>query len=523
MPAAPSTADGLLARLGPTAHPLYWVCGVHLLLAFLLFDPKPFLGGDNYWYMLLGESLRSGDGYRDLWLPAMPPHTRYPPVYPAALALLGFVANAPLLFKLFSAACTTGIAALAFLLANERTGDRQLAVMAGLLVGAAPIVVEYSHWVLSEPLFTFLSMMALFAFTRDGDGKNPKTLAIGTVAVILASLTRSAGYPLILAVVIAFAVRRRWKQCAIFFGVVVIALGAWWLRNKMAVSGDLPYSQWIMFRDPYNPELGTVTMGEMVARFWFNFKRYTLAILPQSVAGRDVTGSVAGLYGVVLAVPIIIAAFRNIKRPRVVELYFIFYMGLILLWPEAWGDQRLLLPVLPVAILLMLEGLAWLARLVAKTDQRTALATFVAAVALVAVAAFGNVRIMSSAVDCTRQYWRGDRFACYPVPATDFINVASWASQGTPTGSVVINRKPQIFYWYARRRGDNYPYSTNPDSILNFMNNQGASYVVVDRWSATTYRFLVPAIQANTQLFGLAHQEGDPPTFLLTYRPGGGR
>ena len=49
------------------------------------------------------------------------------------------------------------------------------------------------------------------------------------------------------------------------------------------------------------------------------------------------------------------------------------------------------------------------------------------------------------------------------------------------------------------------------------------SYVVVDNWSATTYRYLVPAIQANTERFGLAHQLGNPPTYLLTYRKESGR
>ncbi len=41
-----------------------WVCGAHLVLALLLFDPQPFMGGDNFWYMILGESLRTGHGYR---------------------------------------------------------------------------------------------------------------------------------------------------------------------------------------------------------------------------------------------------------------------------------------------------------------------------------------------------------------------------------------------------------------------------------------------------------------------------
>jgi hypothetical protein len=492
----------------------------------LLFDPTPFLGGDNYWYMLLAESLRNGEGYRDLWLPAMPAHTRYPPVYPAALALLGLIANSPFLFKLLSVAFTTGVAALVVLLVERRGGDRQTALLAGLLAAGAPILVEYSHWVLSEPPFTFFSLLAIYGFTRvleaEGDDRGAWLFFVAVGAALLASLTRSAGYPLILAVLIALGVRRRWRQGAIFLAAVAVVLGSWWLRNKLSVSGDLAYSEWMLFRDPYRPELGTVTVGELVARFAFNFKAYTLAVLPQSLGGRDMSAGAAGLYGVLLAIPILIGAFRRIRELRVTEVFFVLYMGLILLWPEAWSDQRLLLPVLPVAIVLMMEGLAWIGDRLneLRKGEKTTLPAFVAGVAVVGVALFGNVRIMGGALACARQYWDGNRYACYPAASVDFIRAASWARGGTPADAVVVNRKPQIFYWYGRRRGDNYPYTTDADSVMNFINAQGATYVVLDRLSGTTARYLVPAIQKYRNRFGLAHQEGDPErsTYVLTYR-----
>ncbi|HSG80662.1 MAG TPA: hypothetical protein VLC48_00310, partial [Gemmatimonadota bacterium] len=321
-------------------------------------------------------------------------------------------------------------------------------------------------------------------------------------------------------ILIALAAGRRWKQGAIFLTAVAVVLGGWWLRNRLSVSGDLAYSEWMLFRDPYRPELGTVTFGELLARFAFNFKAYTLAVLPQSLGGRDMSTGAAGVYGVLLAIPVVVGAFRRIKELRVAELFFILYMGLVLLWPEAWSDQRLLLPVLPVAVVLFMEGLGWLGDRLnrARAAEKATLLAFVAGVAVVGVALFGNVRIMGDALGCARQYWRGNPYACYPAPTVDFINAAIWTKAATPADAVVINRKPQIFYWYARRRGDNYPYTTDVDSVMSFINSQGATYVVVDRWSATTSRYLVPAIQRYRNRFGLAHQEGDPPTFVLTYR-----
>ena len=514
--------NGLAQRLSPVRHPVVWVCVVHLTLAVLLFEPKPFSGGDNFWYMLLGESLREGEGYRDLWLPSAPAHTRYPPVYPILLAALGFINQSVIALKLLSMALTTATAALVFLFAEKRTNDRQVALFAGLAVACAPIVVEYSHWVLSEPAFVFFVVLALYAFARDtGQPAGYKWFAIGTAAAVLAALTRSAGYPLILAVALALGLERRWRRAAIFVGVAAAAVGGWWLRNKLVVSGDVPYSEWLLFRDPYRPELGTVTPVELVARFWYNLKLYTLTVLPESFGGRDVSGGVAGFLGIVLAAASLLGATLRAKKLELPELFLALYLGLVLLWPEAWGDQRLLLPVLPLIAILALEGFDWAFRVRNWTGGAGSLAFFAAGSVLVGVAAFGIIRIMPPALDCAREYWRGSRYACYPPAVGDFVDTAIWARENTEVDAVIINRKPQIFYWYGRRPGDVYPFTTDADSMMRFLDANGASHVVVDTWSATTFRYLIPAIQSNVDRFDVLNRQGNPPSYLLRYKQTG--
>src|SRR5690606_39598449 len=59
---------------------------LHLLLALLAFDPTPFTGGDNAGYIALARSLLERGAYVDLYDPAAPPHTQYPPAFPAVVA-----------------------------------------------------------------------------------------------------------------------------------------------------------------------------------------------------------------------------------------------------------------------------------------------------------------------------------------------------------------------------------------------------------------------------------------------------
>ena len=69
-----------------TAMILAVVALIHLAIAYPALDPAPHNGGDNAGYLSLAHSLATGAGYVEAWDPALAPHTKYPPLYPALLA-----------------------------------------------------------------------------------------------------------------------------------------------------------------------------------------------------------------------------------------------------------------------------------------------------------------------------------------------------------------------------------------------------------------------------------------------------
>ena len=73
---------------------------IHVLLAVLVFEPTLFPGADAGHYMVLGESLRNGLGFRDIQLPGSPLHAKFPPGYPLILAVAGWFGG----LQLFKAA-----------------------------------------------------------------------------------------------------------------------------------------------------------------------------------------------------------------------------------------------------------------------------------------------------------------------------------------------------------------------------------------------------------------------------------
>lgn len=86
---------------------------LYIVLSVFLFDPKPFIGGDNARYINLTRSMLLGKGYRDITHPDEPRYTLYPPGFPTLLmpAIAVFGLNIPIL-KIIPLLC--GLAAFIF-------------------------------------------------------------------------------------------------------------------------------------------------------------------------------------------------------------------------------------------------------------------------------------------------------------------------------------------------------------------------------------------------------------------------
>ena len=94
--------------------------------------------------------------------------------------------------------------------------------------------------------------------------------------------------------------------------------------------------------------------------------------------------------------------------------------------------------------------------------------------------------------------------------------MARWASANTPEGAVIANRSPATFFLFSRRQGDLYPYSRDDAEVIRGLDEMGADYVLVDRLSATTGLYLIPAVAANLDRFEVVHAiGGEEGTVLL--------
>ncbi|MCY3601371.1 MAG: hypothetical protein OXN85_15495 [Gemmatimonadetes bacterium] len=482
---------------------------LHFLLGLVVFEPTLFPGGDNAAYLILGEALRTGEGYRDLYLPGTPLHDKYPPLLPSLLALSGWVGGV-IVAKVLMLAFTSGVVWVTAHFGRRWAGKGPALAAAGVLA-VNPTLLEYGHYILSEAPFTLFVTLALWMALR-GDRKS---VVFALVAAALAFMTRTAGLALLVALPLAWLLEGRRVRALGAAGAAAAVIGGWVLYQRWVAPGRGGYLAELLLANPYDAGAGSVEVGGLVVRAAENSWRYVESVLPQTLAGP---GTLSGAGGVSIALGLAVAAaalagwaLRAREGLRPVEVFAFLYTGIILTWPTAWTDRRFLLPLLPVLLVFAFVAVWRLA-----SPSRA----WIGWAAAIVIAVFGVSWVAGTAPDriaCAASY-RAGRPCDRPAEASLYA-AARWARDHTPPDAIIVNRKPRLFYWHARRGGDAYAFSSDPATVMRGLEEMGADYVVVDQISATTGRYLVPAIQAYQTRFELVYGDGEPPSYIFRLLP----
>lgn len=537
---------------GPRGDRLRWLllAGVILLSVVAVsaaFNPAPHTGGDNAGYVSLAYSLLQDGRYAELFDPAANPHTKYPPVFPVLLALLmalGVRTWAGL--KLVAAASTVAAVVATWLWAERRLGPLAAAgVAAALALSSA--VVYYSHWILSDPTFLAFTLVGLWALDRadgaaeaagaasdDGGWKGwwarassseapiaTGWLVAGVVATGLAYFTRSAGLPLLVAVLAWLALRRRFRALAVSAAALGLPALLWFLRGRGVADAQGEYVAEFWLVNPYDPGLGRVSLGGLAGRMVDNAVGYVGAHIPGGVVGQG--GSLVSLLGVALVV-LALAGWVAAARRRVgpVELFFPLYAGLVLLWPQVWSGDRFALPLYPVlfvyAASALLRGGARLGSLAPRLVGAAALLV----VLLPALQSWTEA--IRTASTCGALVREGGAFACYGPRWARFAQAAGWSGASLPEGSAVLSRKPRLFYVLSGVPSRTFPFDPRASAHLGEADAVGARYVLLDQIDGQATRFVGAAIQeapgAWCALRGFGAGEGIGTQLLGILPPG---
>lgn len=417
---------------------------------------------DDGAYLATGRAIADGVGYRSLHLVGDPVQAKFPPGLPLLLAVLwrvtGSLAGVTAAAYVLDLLAVGGSAALLWWIGRERLGMRPepLVVFAlgPLLLDAS---IQYFTLTLAEPyyLLFWVSSLALclrLTSGRVGPGAAPDAgaalhrddtaaVALG-LTLALGALFRTQAVVLVPAFLGALLLTRRPRAALIagFAAGAPLALWAVW-RARLAAAGplsaapdDSAYLAWL----PRPSPAGLASFATDVIEL--NVRGY-LTVFATYLGRWPALGLALCLAGAALAM---VGARIVGRRAAGAWLGVLATVALLLLWPSP--QDRLLVPVLPVAGLLMAVGATAILRPFGRRPKQIALGLAAAAALLVGARQFEIRR--SALRPMSRASAPAIRSPSYFLPRNSrlLVQLSAWLRDHSRAGDrVLVSLAPGVF------------------------------------------------------------------------------
>lgn len=494
----------LLSRYG-----LVFILVLGLLSAVMLLNGHLVPAGDNATYMVLGQSLVTGKGYRMISDPRSPEMALYPPGYPllvaGVLALTGTVSDllaAILPLKWLSVAFYLGAIGLAYGIFRRRNPN--LATATALLMAVNPELLHFSNEVGTEIPYLFLSLGCIWLFQRYRREPSHRGLVYVALLLALTFYVRSIALVLAMSFGVYLLIRRQLKHAVLLLLVTGVLVLPWFIYTSTlpttgtSVGLGRGYFALYFSSDPYG--VAKASPSDWIARVVQNLRIYALDIWPGMLFPH--ASSVAGVLGpagvvflattsLLLLLGFVLEARRGQASEWYVVLFFASCVGYL------WAQSRLIVPIIPFAVYYSLVAIDFLLGLVLRVRQKIrnpALAAVCLALLLSALVA--DVRsIQRNMRDGFAQ--SVDTYYARDAEWSNYLQAMRWIAADTAEPAVVVCRKADLLYILTGHRALEYPYSADGVELMHSVRDNRVAYVIEDAftWTRTTKQYLQPALE----------------------------
>lgn len=426
--------------------------GLALLIYFTRYGAA--VRGDSVRYVMGARNLITGKGYsRISGGGEIYPETGFAPFLSFVLAGFGlFQMDMYLAGRILNILLYAANLVLLGLLIFKFTRSGLALALGSLLFISSKVIFEWHAWLMTEPLFIFLSLLSLFCLAEYIHSNSARYLILAALAAGAASITRYIGVSIIATngiLILLFGKDDLKKRLAhgLLFGVLSTApFLLWMLRNQSLDAGALANRE-IIFH-PIRPAILRIYLFELTS--WFIPDRF---VLPRIVrAGMAIT--IAGLGPSLFLVHQIrqgdlrnrvkVRAFESV--PWLMMFYIPFYIGVLaansfLLDAGTTYDGaiRYLMPLLVMVIILEVSTYHYVLTqaIDSKWPSRAALlyAGFVILFAAVQMFSFASRSTLVLGFTGIRSMWTG---------VVDII-------QAQDADDPIISNNPEMVYYLADR------------------------------------------------------------------------
>ena len=492
-----------------------WLC-----LVLYTFNDKPDMNGDNFSYYIYATSLAQGEGYCDLSSPGSPATSNFPPGYPILMSPLRMITDSVVAQKWLNELFVLGSILLLYFALLALSLPLSISFTASFAGLFCPRLLHFSTMMMSEASFLFTSMLVFFALVKLCQNEQSQTSELRSpwfyvmlVALLFTYHIRTQGVALVVGVLFIFLLRKRWVALITTIGGFVLGCLPWMIRNKMLGLNGNRYLDTIMQVNPWRPEEGMLSIGEVVTRFFDTlrmliFNAFPSTVLPFADLNPDQPTYSVTIYllGAVVFLLMFYGAWKLDKQRWFAIGYIAATLGVISIFSTPSGNRYItsILPFLTAFLLIGLWGiLTWFIQ--RKWKEKT----FPAYILL--------FLLILSKPGLQEEHLQAQQK--YPRNYQQFFQLGESIKKYTPENTVVCSRKPQMLYLYSQRPGVNYLFTKDAKALITDLVKKDVDLVILDALGySSTYHYLFPAVQQYPHLFPkiVAHYE-DTNTYLLTF------
>lgn len=505
--------------------PLWTLVLVALILYLLNFNSfQAGAYGDEASYMILAQSIATGQGYARINYPSPEPEVDWPFGYPLLLSPL--VALWPFNYiplKLLSVFLTV----LALFVIQKYLEFRltPFYVLLGVALYAVNNqVVRYSSIVMAEAAYVLWSFLALYLVHQFECDRYTKWYQLPLLALTLvaASTTRLIGGSLAIALLLFMVIHRQVKP-AILLGVLyTIGMIPHFLLSMDSGGLFLPQES-----------VNQVDVWSNLDIFLPNLRDYLFDLTPQIVFG--LLGPTT--YSLIATIPILfwsvfivklgllflllLGFLRLMKKQLTVgELYFLAYLGVIIIRKYVPGlpsvEIRYLMPLLPLLLLYLIQGLDWAVSGLAIRLTRPAIVPVSVLCLVLPIFAIQSSRDIYNILHPNNILPTSNSIVDLRVGTT-------WIAAHTEPNAIIMCSEPRAHFLYARRHTMDFPSSQNEAALLEKIKRYQVSYILigprlqespVSQFDGYQGKDILPLLRQNPDLFQLVYESNEKQVWV---------
>lgn len=451
------------ARWGPEHETVVVALIVFVATLLLTVNERLLIGSfnDDGVYVALGKAIAAGEGYRSIHLAGDPVQVKYPPGYPALLAVLWWIGGSlPNVAGMIRLLNTTVVAAGAGTLWYY---GRRVLRAHGLplaVLGIGPFfldaTLQYHSLALTEPYFVLGWAIFLLLVAREKDSTNasvtPRVAAWGGITLAVTTLFRAHAVALIPAVLLALMLRRSGTRAVLAFTAgAVIPLMVWQVYRRHLVAhgpistipDEAPYLQWFLRGDLADTIRAAWSTAILSLRF------YAEIVTDYSSGSRPLGAA----FLVIVAVLVSIGAYRTRRERPELILMIGASLALVVIWP--FLQDRFLLPLLPFLGLLAARAVSDCVRVRRPMAHRVIV---VAMILVVAMIAFRQAELRAEGLRRAEARETPEVFgpSYFLTTITRYLEtVTVWVQDHTTPEDRILVEFPAAVYHYTGRKASN--------------------------------------------------------------------